>query len=223
MKITVITADVISSRTAGMDPNTMVNSLASIKHTKLLVPFSPSRGDEIQGVMEGWLPAPQLVRILRWHCRPLKLRIGLGIGYHVGPLTKDSWQLSGPAFFKARQALDMLGKAKTPGTTLVTGCQALDTLANSSWLLLDTIVNKWTSGQWEAVMTYEKAGTLAAAGKILGVAPQNVQKRCKAAHWNQVRQAEQALGETQYLVATCNPKIGESQTINHNPVRREKE
>lgn len=192
-KITVITADVVGSRGAGLDEGFLSQALANIKHPQLIVPFSVSRGDELQGIMAGWLSAPQLVRTLRWHCQPLKLRVGLGTGEHSGDLGTDSWKLNGPAFFKARQALDSVADSKGAATRIITGTPELDSIVNPGLLLLDMVISGWTSGQWEAVMAYEQHGTFMSAAKILGVAPQNVQKRCKAAHWNHVRQAEQGL------------------------------
>lgn len=199
-KITVITADIIGSRKGGLDQYALANRLRELAHPALLVPFTISRGDEVQGVMAGWLSAPQLVRSLRWLCRPHKLRIGIGIGYYEGRMGDDPWKLSGTAFFRARQALESIAASKEPATRMVTGEEGLDTLLNTVWLLLDTITNRWTPGQWQAVMTYEEAGTFAAAAKLLGVAAQNVQKRCKAAHWNQVRQAEQGLSRLEDLL-----------------------
>lgn len=220
-KITVITADVIGSRAAGMRADYLSSTLAGFSSPALLVPFSVSRGDELQGIMAGWLPFPQLVRKLRWHCRPLGLRIGIGIGYFQGELGTDPWKLNGPAFFRARQALEAIGASKEPATQVVTGQSALDALVNSAWLLLDTVVSRWTGGQWEAVMAYEEAGTMAAAADVLGVATQNVQKRCKAAHWNQVRQAEQGLGKLEELARSLHPEQGECSGVTQKTVKGE--
>lgn len=203
-KITVLTADVIGSRKAGLDLAALASSIKQIEHPALLVPFSVSRGDEVQGIISGWLSTPQLVRMLRWRCRPHQLRIGIGIGYNHDELGDDPWKLSGPAFFLARRALEGIADSKHPATRVATGIDELDALINSTWLLLDTLMARWTPGQWEAVMTYEETGTYAAAAKVLGVAAQNVQKRCKAAHWQQIRQAEKGLSQAEALSITLN-------------------
>lgn len=210
-KITVLTADVIDSRKAGLDQDALTHSLNELAHPALLVPFAVSRGDEVQGIMSGWLSAPQLVRMLRWQCRPHTLRIGIGIGYHDGPFEVDPWKLSGPAFFRARKALESIAATKDPATRVVTEEDGMDTLINSVWLLLDTLMSGWTPGQWEAVMTYEQAGTYDAAAKILGVAAQNVQTRCTAAHWQQIHQAEQSLPQVEGLL--YHPKRSETEDI----------
>lgn len=203
-KITVLTADIIGSRKAGLEQDTLTSRLNGFVHPALLVPFTLSRGDEVQGIMSGWLTAPQLVRMLRWLCKPHKLRIGIGTGYYDGIIGADSWKLSGPAFYRARQALDSIAASKDAATRVVTGQGGMDALVNSALLLLDTVTARWTPGQWEAVMTYEQEGTYAAAAELLGVAAQNVQKRTKAAHWHSVRQAEQGLSQVEGLLVTLN-------------------
>ena len=90
--------------------------------------------------------------------------------------------------------MDDLKGSKQASTEIVTGgAEELDRLLNATLLLLDTILAGWTEAQWEAVHVYESVGTYAAAGDRLGVAPQNVHKRCQAAHWAVVREAEDAL------------------------------
>lgn len=168
--------------------------LSRLQHPHLVAGFTMSRGDVIQGVLSGWLTAPEILRLLRYTCRPLQLRLGIGLGVHAGKMAENPWDLNGPAFFHARSALDDLKRSKQASTEIVTGgAEELDRLLNAMLLLLDTILAGWTEAQWEAVHVYENVGTYAAAGDRLGVAPQNVHKRCQAAHWAVVREAEDAL------------------------------
>lgn len=209
VKITVITADVIGSRDANLTQESMARKLRGLRHPDIISPFTVSRGDELQGVLTGWLPHPEIVRRLRWACLPLKLRIGIGLGIFQGELNPDPWKMSGQAFFRARQALDQIKSGREPATRLITGAAALNELANSGWLLMDTLLSGWTRGQWEAVTAYEEEGTYAAAGERLGVAAQNVQKRCKAARWNQIRRAERGLSSLGELMAAVYPDPGD--------------
>jgi len=143
-----------------------------------------------------------VLRLLRYTCRPLHLRVGIGLGVHEGKLAKNPWDLNGPAFFGARSALDDLKRSRQAKTKVVTGgAEELDRLLNAILLLLDTIETGWTDAQWEAVHVYEMLGTYAAAGEKLGVAAQNVHKRCQAAHWNAVREAEDALRSAASLLS----------------------
>lgn len=197
-KITVITADVVKSRENLDYLNELEDKLKTFKEPMIICPFSMSRGDEIQGVVEGWLKAPHIIRNLRNLCRPLKLRVGIGIG-----ITKDSeiktnsWQMTGQAFFLARMALEEVEKSGDSLTIVKTGISEFDEFINSIWLLIDTIQDKWTEKQWEAVQAYEKSGTYREASKILKISIQGVMKRCKAAQWSRLKKAEDTLGKIQ--------------------------
>lgn len=203
--VTVITADIIRSREAGDLLAALPSKVAAITHPLLMTTFSLSRGDEIQAVCRGPLQAPELVRQLRFACLPLRLRIGVGVGEiessepgmpgvagaRDGSIT--SWDMNGSAFTRAREALESLGKGTVPRTAARCGDPLLDEAANAIWALSDAIQRRWTRAQWEAIDRYERLGTYEAAGRALGIALQNVQKRCKAASWPAVRQGEEAL------------------------------
>ena len=192
-KVTVLTADVVDSRRQDDLRKFLVERLARITHPFLETTFTMSRGDEIQGVCRGALEAPELARWLRYHCRPLILRLGIGIGVPPEEKAVSSWDMSGEAFFRARAALERLKAGKSPRTLVVSGDEQVDAMANALFELMDATSSRWTAGQWEAVAAYERKGTYEAAGTVLGIALQNVEKRCRAARWPSVRTGEAAL------------------------------
>ncbi len=172
----------------------MRERLAELAHPLLITPFSMSRGDEIQAACSGFLQAPELVRQLRFACLPVRLRVGIGLGeVDVGHGSASSWDMSGSAFVRARESMESLGKSSRARTAIRSQSQEFDEAANAILTLVDAIQNRWTRAQWDAVHHYERLGTYQAAGKVLGVAMQNVQKRCRAADWAAVRAAEEAL------------------------------
>ncbi|NLZ44379.1 MAG: hypothetical protein GX894_05935 [Clostridia bacterium] len=191
---TVITADVIDSRRQAIKVEEKKSAIAAIAYPGLLTPFTISRGDEIQAVLEGVVLPLDLVRRLRYLCRPLALRIGIGIGRITSGLgSKTSWEMNGPAFFRSRRALEEVKKERRAFTSLQTGDPEFDRLAGALLLLIDTIISRWTGAQWEAVMIYEEKGVYQKAAEVLGIAYQNVEKRCRAARWWAVQKAESAL------------------------------
>ncbi|NMB47108.1 MAG: hypothetical protein GX998_11960 [Firmicutes bacterium] len=101
--MTVITADIIQSRVRSDVAASIPARLPRLEHPHLVTGFAMSRGDEIQGVLSGWLTAPEVLRLLRYICRPLQLRVGIGLGIHAGRLAENPWDLNGPAFFRARE------------------------------------------------------------------------------------------------------------------------
>lgn len=191
---TVISADVVDSRRQAITVEEKRSILSGIEHSDLLTPFTISRGDEVQAVLEGTVLPLDLIRQLRYLCRPLALRIGIGIGQISSGLGKEtSWAMNGPAFFRSRRALEELKKERRAFTTVQTGDQEFDRLAGALLILIDTIQSRWTNAQWAAVMLYEEKGAYQKVAEVLGIAYQNVEKRCRAAHWWAVQKAESAL------------------------------
>lgn len=180
--------------------------LVVVTHPLLITPFTVSRGDEVQAVCEGVLQAPELVRQLRYVCRPLRLRVGIGIGeVESGRESRSSWDMNGSAFVRARQALDVLKGSATGASTgsrerspvrvtsVVSWDPSTDAVTQAMFGLMDAIESRWSEEQWEAVHLYERLGTYRAVSDVLGIAFQNVQKRCRTARWTEIREAEAAL------------------------------
>lgn len=191
----VITGDVIDSKKHPGYLETLRENLSLIHTPGLYTPFNPSRGDELQAVCEDPSLLPVIIRNLRYVCRPLKIRLGIGIGQIDNPVSScNSWDMTGPAFIFARQALDLIKKSKLPQTVLVSEDPFLDRVFNMVYSLADTIMNGWTPRQWEAVQAYEAGRTFVKAAGELNIAWQNVQKRCQAAKWDVIKRAEQELG-----------------------------
>jgi hypothetical protein len=192
--VTVITADIIRSRQAGAEVRDLPEALSGLNHPLLIAPFSIYRGDEIQGVCRGALELPEIMRRLRSVCRPLRLRIGLGIGgVDSGLESGDPWKMNGEAFVRAREALDSLKKVQRPRTIVRSWDKDIDTVGSALLRVMDAVEERWTTEQWEAIHAYERLGTYELAGKQLGVALQSVEKRCRAANWPAIKQAEEAL------------------------------
>ena len=190
---TVLTADVINSRRQEAVVAEKKTKLRELTDENLITPFTFSRGDELQTVIAGVLSSPSLIRKLRYYCLPLQLRIGIGVGRITSGLgAASSWEMNGPAFHRARQALDELKGDRHWRTRLVSGDPGLDQMINTMFTLYDVIQSRWTLPQWEGVMVYEAAGSYQEAAKQLGVAFQNVEKRCRAARWWAIREAEAA-------------------------------
>jgi hypothetical protein len=190
----VVTADIISSRKHENAVTLAEAGLANLNaryRSGLTADFTLYRGDEIQGALGengGYRPAdpPSALSFAR-----SKLRIGVGAGsIATGFGKKYAWQMDGSAFHHSRAALDEI-KGRRAAATCFAG-ERLDKWAvvNAFYGLIDTIQNRWSAKQWQAVDAYECAGTYEAAAARLGISPQNVAKRCQAAGWKAVAEAE---------------------------------
>ena len=142
---TVLTADVIASRHQETVVTAKKAQLRELTDAALVTPFTFSRGDEIQAVLAGVLSSPALLRKLRYHCLPLQLRIGIGFGRITSGLgAVSSWEMNGPAFHRARQALDELKQHRHWRTRLISGDPGLDQMVNTLLNLYDVIQSRWT-------------------------------------------------------------------------------
>ncbi|HEY8462635.1 MAG TPA: SatD family protein [Bacillota bacterium] len=193
----VITADIIDSRRQTQWLSLLKTQLKQFRSRALLTGFTISRGDELQAVCSNLPDLPVLIRQLRYCCLPLKLRIAVGIGpVDAATLSQESsWDMNGKAFYLARNALELIesDQGKRPATLILSGDRSFDLSINAIYRLYDLIINKWTDKQWETVHAYESNETLMKTAAIFKVSWQNVQKICKAAHWDTITKTESDL------------------------------
>jgi hypothetical protein len=197
-KYAVITADIIDSRRQADLVALLKPQLSELNSRALLTTFAISRGDEIQAVCKEPTALPQLIRHLRYLCLPLQLRVAVGIGAIDGSgmnFGVSSWEMNGPAFYAARNALDQLQKTqrKTPATLIASEEPGFDLTVNTIYSLYDLLINQWTPKQWATVQTYEVQATMQKTAQAFNVTWQNIQKICKAAHWETLKATEENL------------------------------
>lgn len=170
---------------------------ATVKQFPNAFRLEPSvlRGDEIQAVLHPESPALSIVTALRSH---LAARIGrvtsiyAGIGWGAIPLmsSKSAFESEGPAFHRARQAIDEVKKfGGTRRTGWISGDDSFDEIAGVTLPLLDGYFARWSKPQWEAVAHRLAGRNLEPIAKLLGVRFQSVHKRLSTAHWDEVHAA----------------------------------
>jgi hypothetical protein len=153
--------------------------------------FYLSNGDQIQGVAAEPQKVPLLLRRLRGLLHPVGIRAGVGLGTITTALMPENpgW-MDGPAFHKARAALET-AKAKTNCFTIFDGFGAdQDQALNTIYLLIDALITRWTKRQWEAVSAYERMRTYETAGKSLNISASAVFQHCVAARREAVAAGE---------------------------------
>ena len=152
------------------------------------------RGDEIQGALHDSADLIRLLRHLRFALLGLPLRIGVGWGQiDSGQEKRYAWQMDGSAFHRSRAALEQIKSRRDAATRFLGEERKIWEKLNAFYGLIDTIENRWSVKQWQAVDAYERAGTYAAASRELQISPQNVAKRCRAAAWKTVEGTERYL------------------------------
>jgi hypothetical protein len=197
----VLSADVVSSKSHLMSIHFREDLISKLElfykaNSKVLgTRMRLSRGDEIQCIITEIPQFAAVLRRLRYFIRPLEIRVGFGVGSVTTPVdTDDPWQMDGPAFHRARQSLMEAKSLKWTNTYFLAGDNQLDRRINLVLMMIDAIQERWTRAQWEAVDAYEQFKTLKSAGEQLNISYQNVNKRCLAAKWPVIREAEVEIG-----------------------------
>jgi hypothetical protein len=118
----------------------------------------------------------------------LDFRASIGIGEIAVESTKDSYTQDGKAFHRSRMGINSLKEQKSKGkrrTTITTGESSLDDTLETILVYQDLLEEKWTQAQREAIRWRFTLSTYEEISRKLGVAYQNVQKRLKAANWDE--------------------------------------
>jgi hypothetical protein len=156
----VLVADVVQSsiradfrKLLGQKLRTVTNRHLRQKLIKL--PYSVTAGDEFQTVVENLPQIPKLILDLRANMRPLSIRVGIGIGGISDKIQPPVNRLSGEAFLKARDAIDIVKKGSLYKFDVLTAFQSNDELfdetINLIYGLQDTLVRNITSKQWKTI------------------------------------------------------------------------
>ncbi|MFC7021803.1 SatD family protein [Promicromonospora thailandica] len=180
----------------------------------IVLPFERTIGDEVQGVLSGHSPGAQLAVDLTLDLlRDRGWSVGIGVGPVETPLPAVSRDARGPAFYRARDAVN---RAKTrvsgksvavEGPTAASGERRAHEV-ESLLQLLGAVRARRTPHGWEAVDVLsglaDKPGRQKAAAQLLGVSEQAVSQRVRAAMWSEecavlpviVRRLEELSGPT---------------------------
>jgi len=184
----VITGDVIASKKHKAFKELFANSIKKIKYPDSLIhPFKIAKGDELQAVFRSDLNIAVFLRRLRNYIRPLKIRIGIGLG-SIDDDKIIPFKSSGNAFKYSRDALEKIDQNRKFKTMFKSGLK-IDELTNTIFLLIDSIEFNWTKAEWAAVHIndYQKIK------KMLMEEDFNIDEFLELTHIEEIKYAEQKL------------------------------
>lgn len=158
------------------------------------LPFERTVGDEVQAVVSS--PRSTLVLVLGI-LRTGGWRTGLGVGEVRAPLPSHSREASGPAFVRARSAIDRAKKRSSAVPVAVEGPDRGASADVEALLhLLGAIVGRRTAAGWEVVDLLDGDGDGGAGprsqqevARRLGLSAQAVSQRVRASLWAEERAA----------------------------------
>ena len=118
----------------------------------------------------------------------LSFRSSIGIGEIAVENRKDSYAQDGKAFHRSRLGLDRFTSQRLREkrwSRIITGNEGLDDILDVILMYQDLLEESWTRAQREAVWWRFQLPTYEAIAEKIGVAYQNIQKRLKAARWEE--------------------------------------
>jgi hypothetical protein len=172
----VITADVVGSRKIESfrpkrDRRLSAVSRFHLAQKLILSPYTITAWDEFQVILREPEYAPRVIFDLRRLFYPFELWIAVGIGSVSEPNRIPVNQYAGgQAFERARKAADRL-KSGSPKyrmlTSLESGKDLFDSIANAIYRLQDTLLERTTAKQWATInMQIQTARQDATARKL---------------------------------------------------------
>ena len=198
----VIIGDLVASR-QNPDRRTLqrrfkaaLEALSRSPAVQFVAPPTITQGDEFQAVLhaEEMSDVPILCERVAADLFPDRLRLGVGVGTITTDLSGNPTEMDGPAFHRARTALE---GAKQAGRQLVfsTGTGRRDAAANAIAILLEAVRSDWSEIHHRRARLYAELRTVQAVANAERVSKQAVSKTLKRCHLEEVQAATRALQE----------------------------
>jgi hypothetical protein len=187
----VVVADVVgSTRTIDvrsvLGPKLRVATMAHLEDKRIRLPYAVTAGDEFQTIASELDQLPGLLFDLRRRMRPLRLRIGIGIGVIAGRLRPPVNQLTGQAFEFARAAIEKTRQARThssSGTSFQSTNEPFDLVANLIYGLHDALVGNPSAKQWATMDAFLAKGRVDLAARFLKLNSSTASRNLSRSHF----------------------------------------
>lgn len=160
--------------------------------TSLMARLTITLGDEFQGVLSDPGVLPDLTWRLAVGLPEMRIWTGVGRGAIETELRDEAVGMDGPAFHRARDALEEAKRSRRHGGVFE-GFGDDDPVLGGLARMVDRLRADLTDAQTEAVDLARRGMTQREVAERLGVTPQAVSQRLAAAGWKALREGEEAL------------------------------
>lgn len=163
----------------------------------ILSEYAVTAWDEFEAILTRPTNLPSVILDLRRYFHPFELWIGVGIGDVSEPYKKPvNVFAGGEAFERAREALNRLKskRSKTGGlTSLLTGNEMLDLIANTIYDLQDTLLQSISTRQWQTINIYMETNRQDLTAKKLKLNESTVSRNLRRGFWWQMQETRQTM------------------------------
>jgi len=197
----VLTADIAGSRAIADFPSERdkkLRPLSKLHRTGELIAsdYAVTAWDEFEGLLTALAHIPQVLLDLRRYFHPFQLRVAIGIGDVSNPAQKPvNVFAGGSAFERARKAITQLNAERTTlarSTLFLSESSEFDTIMNTLYQLHDTLAERISAKQWEAINLQLKAKSQDATARRLGLDKSSISRRLRRGYYWQLVNTREA-------------------------------
>lgn len=145
---------------------------------RLTLPFERTVGDEAQALMSDAAVAIELVQRAN---RDRRWWVGMGVGEVSYPLGRSARASTGPAFYRAREAVNA-AKRRRSGIAVRGGDERREEHVETVLDLLAALTHHRSPRAWEAIDSRRHGATIADVALALGVSRQAIAERLRRAN-----------------------------------------
>lgn len=149
-------------------------------------------GDEFQGLLRAPSVLPALIRELEMSLDDIDVRLGIGHGPIDTDLEDYAIGMDGPAWHRARTALERAEAERRFGGVFVGFGERADRILNAFARVLYYLRARMTAKQRQLLELFLQRDTQQAVADKAGVSKQAISKQARAAGWDAYREAETA-------------------------------
>ncbi len=160
--------------------------------TEIASLFLITAGDEAQGILKQPNFCYEILRLIQIGLTPTEIVFGVGYGGLSTSLGVYAVGADGPAFYRARQALeDAKAERKAYGKSILrevrvsTDAALRDDLINALFLSLAVIKSRWTQKQTEVLNLLESGKSISETAEKLGLPLSNVSRTVEVTHFRE--------------------------------------
>lgn len=152
--------------------------------------FLVTVGDEFQGLLSSAEPVSRILWDLEMEMEGIEFRVGIGCGPLDTAVKPEAIGMDGPAFHRARNAVEAARSEKRTGGVFLGFGERWDAILNGYGRLLHHQRSGWSAKQRQAVAMLCDGASQADVAAALVITPQAVSERARRAGWEAYREAE---------------------------------
>ena len=165
----------------------------------LTAKFNIALGDEFEGLIDaasGPRVIPDLIWMVEKEFPSPQLRLGIGHGPITAEMGEFASAWDGPAFHRAREAIDLAAKKKQLGGLFRGFGESHDLVLNGLARLLRHQRERWSPQQRQAASLLHKGHSQIEVAGMMKVSKQAISAYARAAGWSAYEEGETALRAT---------------------------